>query len=219
MAKNPTRKICIAGTGAQAKYILDAVDQTERADVVRVIQLDDRLDDDFRRYLVSRNLLCSTDELDRLEPEACTEAIAAVSDSHRKEQLATLFEEKGIPLSTVVHPAACLSETAAVSGNVLINAGAVIQPFARIGRGVMIHANVVIEHNCVIEDFANIAPGAALAGWVTVGRGVRIYTHASVIPGISIGENAVVGAGAVVVRDVPENATVVGNPAKEIVKE
>jgi len=34
------------------------------------------------------------------------------------------------------------------------------------------------------------------------------------LPGITIGENAVVGAGTVVTRDVPDNATVVGNPGR-----
>lgn len=40
--------------------------------------------------------------------------------------------------------------------------------------------------------------------------------NVTILPGVTIGENAVVGAGAVVTRDVPDNAVVVGNPAKVI---
>ena len=45
---------------------------------------------------------------------------------------------------------------------------------------------------------------------------VRVATGAIVIGGIQIGDNATIGAGAVVVKDVPSNTTVVGNPARII---
>ena len=43
-----------------------------------------------------------------------------------------------------------------------------------------------------------------------------IGAHATVIPGVTIGNNAVIAAGAVVTKDVPENAVVGGNPARII---
>ncbi|MDD4019449.1 MAG: acyltransferase [Kiritimatiellae bacterium] len=46
--------------------------------------------------------------------------------------------------------------------------------------------------------------------------GASIGSNATILPGITIGEGAMVGAGAVVVRDVPAGATVVGNPAREL---
>ena len=49
-----------------------------------------------------------------------------------------------------------------------------------------------------------------------IGNNVSIYTGAIVIGNITISNNAVIGAGSVVVKDVPENAVVVGNPAKII---
>ena len=47
-------------------------------------------------------------------------------------------------------------------------------------------------------------------------KGASIGSNATILCGITIGENALVGAGAVVVKDVPANAVVVGNPAKII---
>lgn len=47
----------------------------------------------------------------------------------------------------------------------------------------------------------------------TVGRGASIGANATILPGIVIGGGAMVAAGAVVTRDVPENALVMGNPA------
>jgi acetyltransferase-like isoleucine patch superfamily enzyme len=52
----------------------------------------------------------------------------------------------------------------------------------------------------------------------TVKEGASIGANATILPGITIGVNAMVGAGAVVTRDVPDRATVVGNPAKIVSK-
>ena len=49
-----------------------------------------------------------------------------------------------------------------------------------------------------------------------VKRRAALGTGAVILPGLTIGSGAVVGAGAVVTRDVPDGATVVGNPAREV---
>ena len=51
---------------------------------------------------------------------------------------------------------------------------------------------------------------------VTIGKNAWIGADATIMPGVTIGENAVVAGGAVVTKDVPENAIVGGNPAKVI---
>lgn len=50
----------------------------------------------------------------------------------------------------------------------------------------------------------------------TIGNNVTIYPHSIVIGNIHIGDNVTIGAGAVVTKDVPDNAVVVGNPARII---
>jgi len=49
-----------------------------------------------------------------------------------------------------------------------------------------------------------------------IGNNVKLYTNATIIGGITIGDNVVVGAGSVVVKDVPSNCIIAGNPAKII---
>lgn len=51
---------------------------------------------------------------------------------------------------------------------------------------------------------------------VHIGRNVWIGGKAIILPGVTIGDDALVGAGAVVTRDVPAGATVVGNPARVV---
>ena len=51
-----------------------------------------------------------------------------------------------------------------------------------------------------------------------LGNNVTIGCHSQLLGPITIGDNAVIGAGSVVIHDVPANAVVAGNPAKEIVQ-
>ena len=109
--------------------------------------------------------------------------------------------------------------------DVVIGDGACLSPFVtltsniRIGR--CFHANLYsyVEHYCVIGDFVTFAPGAKVNGNVTIGDHAYIGSGAIIRQGITIGAGAVVGMGAVVTRDVPAGATIVGNPAKALIKD
>jgi maltose O-acetyltransferase len=57
--------------------------------------------------------------------------------------------------------------------------------------------------------------GAEFGRPVLIGRNVWIGGGAIILPGVRIGDDAVVGAGAVVTRDVPQGATVLGTPARQ----
>lgn len=52
----------------------------------------------------------------------------------------------------------------------------------------------------------------------TISKGASIGANATILPGITVGAGAMVGAGAVVTRNVPPGITVVGNPARPLIK-
>jgi sugar O-acyltransferase (sialic acid O-acetyltransferase NeuD family) len=100
----------------------------------------------------------------------------------------------------------------------MIAANATLNPLVEIGRGVICNTSTSIDHECRIGDFTHIAPGAVLCGNVIVGRSSFIGANSVIRQGIHIGNNVTIGAGTVVVKDIPDGATVVGNPAKNLVK-
>lgn len=107
--------------------------------------------------------------------------------------------------------------------------GIEIHPGATIGRRVFIDhgMGVVIGETAVIGDDCTLYHGVTLGGtsWnkgkrhPTLESGVVIGAGAKVLGPITIGKNAKIGSNAVVVKDVPENATAVGIPARILEEE
>ncbi len=124
------------------------------------------------------------------------------------------IKSAGAQIINIIHPKATLSPFAKIGIGVVIFAGAVINVDAVIGNNCIINTAATIDHDCILKDSIHVAPGAHISGNVTVGFGSWIGVGATIRQGIHIGEHAFVGAGAVVVKDIPNNITVVGNPAK-----
>lgn len=86
--------------------------------------------------------------------------------------------------------------------------GIVIHQEVSIGKGTVIFQNVTIGCGSYNENTKR--------NYLIIGENVQIGAGAIIIGGVNIGNNVIVGAGSVITKDVPDNATVVGNPAKII---
>lgn len=91
----------------------------------------------------------------------------------------------------------------AVEGSTVIGAGTKIDNLVHIAHGVK------IGKNCII------VAGSVIGGSCEIGDNVYIGIGAMIKNKIRIGKNAFIGMGAVVTKDVPEGATIVGNPGRE----
>lgn len=121
-------------------------------------------------------------------------------------------------------------ENAVIGRNCNINCNVFIENDVIIGDNVTIKSGVQIWNGIQIDDNVFVGPNATFTNdayprskqyhkailKTHIKRGASIGANATILPGITIGENAMIGAGSVVLKDVPDNTTWVGNPATEI---
>lgn len=86
------------------------------------------------------------------------------------------------------------------------------------GYGLVVNPRTVIGANCTLRHATTFGAREATpgknSGLPTLGDGVNIGPHCVILGPVRIGNEATIGAGSVVVRDVPEGAVAVGNPAR-----
>lgn len=97
----------------------------------------------------------------------------------------------------------------------IICAGTIIAVYVRIGRH-EINLAYTVEEDDVIHDYITFYLNVNISGNVEVGECSELGTGIQIIQGKNIRKESIIGAGAVVIRDIPDKCTAVGNPAKVI---
>jgi acetyltransferase-like isoleucine patch superfamily enzyme len=130
----------------------------------------------------------------------------------------------------IVGDQAQVRERAVVGPQSVIGRGSAIDNDVTIGKRVKVQTNVYLTAFSVIEDDVFVGPGASTTNddtmsrhppreplrGATLRRACRIGGSAVLVPGVEVGEEAFVAAGAVVTKDVPSRAFMVGVPARQV---
>jgi acetyltransferase EpsM len=89
-----------------------------------------------------------------------------------------------------------------------------LSPDTTISDNCMLLGNSFIGHDSFLDHFAHVATNAVVGANVHVGKAVHVGSNSVIREKVRIGDYSLIGAGSVVIDDVPENAIVVGNPAR-----
>lgn len=121
--------------------------------------------------------------------------------------------------------------TAVVGERCNIGQNCFIDNRVSIGNGVKIQNNVSVYNGVVVEDDVFLGPSMVFTNVMNprsfierksefrptyLRRGCTVGANATIVCGVEIGRYALVGAGTVIIRDVPDHALMVGNPARRI---
>jgi len=118
-----------------------------------------------------------------------------------------------------VHKSVKLNESIIIHDPVYILPGTNIMPLTTIDRYVMISMGVNIAHHVSIKKGCFISQGTNVGASIVLSETSFLGIGSTIMTGVNrIGVGATIGAGAVIIKDVPDGATVVGNPGRILKK-
>ena len=193
-------KYILQGAGGHAAVVAECL-KDQKEDIIAIIDPDPNAK------------LFDLPVQNKYDPEFEKDAyvIIAIGDNQLRKKIAASTTHN---FGNSIHPSAHISSSAKLGkGNMIIH-NAIVQARCIIGDHTILNTASQVDHDCTIGDYVHIAPGAVLCGAVKIGDGCLIGAGSVILPGVNIGQNCTVAAGSVVFKDVPDNAVVLGNPAR-----
>ena len=194
-------KLIIIGASGHGKVVADIAKHNGYEEIVF---LDD---DELLRECAGYPVVGKSDSA----PEG--EVFVAIGNAKIRKMLMERFSDRIQP--TLIHPNAVIAEDVLIGEGTVVMAGAVVNSGSVIGKGSIINTCSSVDHDCIVSDYVHVAVGAHLCGTVKVGESTWIGAGATISNNVSICGDCMLGAGTVVVKDIKENGTYFGVPARK----
>jgi sugar O-acyltransferase (sialic acid O-acetyltransferase NeuD family) len=144
-----------------------------------------------------------------------TSIFVPIGNNEIRMDLLQKLTDMGFSAPSFIHPNSIIHDSVQIGKSVYILPGTNIMPCTVLKSYIMISVGVNISHHTIIEDGCFISHGSNIGASIHIQTKAYFGIASTIMTGVkNIGRNTLIGAGAVVIKDLPDNAVVAGVPAK-----
>lgn len=136
----------------------------------------------------------------------------------KRDRIIDLIAVPESRFASIVDPSARIAPNAKLGINTLLMANVVISCSVELGDHCVVLPNTVISHDCFIDRYTLIGSNTSISGSCSIGANCYIGSGTRIKDHVSIGRRCLIGLGSCVIRNVPDNTVVAGNPARYLRK-
>ncbi len=209
------RKYCIVGAGGFGREtyccLLDMLSAENRKAHEEVCFM-------VKDEMISETKILGIDvlPLSTFDP-ALYKVVVAIGDPLARKEVVESLPMDTV-YATIIHPNVVMSKWIEIGEGSIITAGTILTCNIKIGKHVHLNLLTTVGHDCIIGDYVTTAPATNISGKCTIGECSYLGTNSSLRQGIHICNHVTIGMGAVVVKDVTEEGTYIGNPLRKLEK-
>lgn len=144
------------------------------------------------------------------------EVHVAIGQPQARARLGTALLARGFRLATIVHPAACVADTAELGAGAFVAAGSIVGPSVRIGARAIVNHRCSVDHDAEVGADAHLAPGVLTGGYARIGARSWLGLGTVLRDRVEVGDDSFVGAGSLVLAAIPPRVLAYGQPARVI---
>ena len=207
------KNIVLIGGGNQAHYTIDIINKEGKYNIIGIIDSIHDIGSDRFGYKV----LGRQEDIVKLKEQYNIEGgVISIGDNWVRYYVSSQIK-KQIPnfnFVNAIHPSVIIGDNVQLGKGVVMMAGCIINPKSKIGDFTFFATGAQIDHDCNIKDYTSISAGSITGGYVTLGEFSAITLGVTIVDRLKIGKNTVIGAGSLILKDIPDNVLVYGNPAR-----
>lgn len=208
--KNYMEKLILIGAGGYAKSVIDSIDYFNYTLEGFV--------DEFSKYKDHLGYPILAHSLEELGNYRKYVYFICIGNNQRRKVWFDRLVERKLRIINVVDRSAIVSERATIGMGCFVGKMAILNSNSYVGNNCIINTKALIEHGCIVGNHVNISTNTVLNGDVKIGEGSFIGSSSVIIGQLSVGLWSTVGAGAVVTKNVVDDVSVAGVPARVIRK-